>query len=240
MQAAGSRVPVEVQWRAGARTRLQVKSGVPVLLTAEKPLSAATLSWLEQQRPWLEKQLARTAQAQHLRRQFCQNDHTEVWVFGRRLPLHVQPAAHFHYRFTPESFTLSAPAHHLAGPHGLKPLLGTALRRMAHRYLPDRLTYWATELDMRRKLHTIRVKDLRSRWGSCSTAGNINLNWYLIMVDLPCLDYVLVHELMHLREMNHSSRFWAHVASVLPDYRQLRHRLHAQEWVLGLYSPEAA
>jgi predicted metal-dependent hydrolase len=68
----------------------------------------------------------------------------------------------------------------------------------------------------------IAIKNTKSRWGSASSKGNINLNWRLIMSPLSVIDYVIVHELCHLKEMNHSKAFWLHVESILPDYKENR------------------
>jgi predicted metal-dependent hydrolase len=73
----------------------------------------------------------------------------------------------------------------------------------------------------------VRIKDMRSRWGSCSTRGRISLHWGLVMLSRDVLDYVVVHELAHLREMNHGARFWRGVEEILPDYRERRARLKA-------------
>jgi predicted metal-dependent hydrolase len=77
----------------------------------------------------------------------------------------------------------------------------------------------------------VSVKEQKSRWGSCSRAGNLNFNWRLLLAPLPVLDYVVVHELAHLKEANHGPRFWALVASVCPDYRVHRRwlREHGHE-----------
>jgi predicted metal-dependent hydrolase len=66
------------------------------------------------------------------------------------------------------------------------------------------------------------VRDQQSRWGACSPKGTITLNWRLVQVPPFVCDYVLIHELMHRRELNHSRRFWRHVASVCPRYREAR------------------
>lgn len=68
----------------------------------------------------------------------------------------------------------------------------------------------------------ICIKDVKSRWGSCSSKGNLNFNWRLVMAPIEVLDYVVVHELCHLKEMNHSKAFWALVEEILPDYKKRR------------------
>lgn len=68
----------------------------------------------------------------------------------------------------------------------------------------------------------IRVKDQKSRWGSCSSKRNMNFNWRLLMAPEPVCDYVIIHELCHLIHMNHSADFWNLVESICPDYRQYK------------------
>jgi predicted metal-dependent hydrolase len=72
-------------------------------------------------------------------------------------------------------------------------------------------------------LRRITIRDTRSRWGSCSGLGNLNFSWRLMLAPLAVMDYVAAHEVAHLRELNHSPRFWQHVESLCPDYRE--HRL---------------
>ena len=66
----------------------------------------------------------------------------------------------------------------------------------------------------------ITIREQKTRWGSCSGKGNLNFNWRLILMPEPVLDYVVVHELAHRKEMNHSSRFYMEVERVMPEYRE--------------------
>ena len=74
----------------------------------------------------------------------------------------------------------------------------------------------------------VAVKDMRSRWGSCSAKGRISLHWGLVLLEPPLLDYVVVHELVHLLELNHRPAFWRGVEALVPDYRERRKRLRSQ------------
>ena len=71
----------------------------------------------------------------------------------------------------------------------------------------------------------VSIKRLRKRWGSCSRRGNLNFNYALLFLPHHVAEYVVVHELCHLRQLNHSTAFWREVESILPDYRERRARL---------------
>ncbi len=71
-------------------------------------------------------------------------------------------------------------------------------------------------------LRKVFIKNLRSRWGSASSRGNLNFNYKIISLPPEVADYVIVHELCHLGQFDHSPKFWALVAQTIPDYKQLR------------------
>ena len=73
------------------------------------------------------------------------------------------------------------------------------------------------------------IKNLKSRWGSCSERGNLNFNYRILFLPLPVADYIIAHELCHLREFNHSPKFWALVAQTIPNYKDVRRALRALE-----------
>lgn len=93
-------------------------------------------------------------------------------------------------------------------------------RQQAREIISARAAHWAGLLGV--KYNRIAIKSQRSLWGSCSRKGNINFNWRLAAAPAQALDYVVIHELCHLREMNHSRKFWAHVAQACPDFKQHR------------------
>ena len=83
----------------------------------------------------------------------------------------------------------------------------------------------------------VKINSARRRWGSCSSRNSINFSWRLMMLDEDLIDYVVVHELAHIKELNHSERFWAIVRDVLPDYkerkkklREVQRRLNDEDW----------
>jgi len=79
------------------------------------------------------------------------------------------------------------------------------------------------------KFPPMRIRDMKSRWGSCSSKGNVSLNLRLIHMPVDLIDYVVLHELCHLKELNHSPKFWKLMDRVLPDWRERRKRLNQTE-----------
>ena len=104
------------------------------------------------------------------------------------------------------------------------------LRERAKSVLAQRTAYFARQVGV--TYGRITVRDQKTRWGSCSQTGNLNFNFRLILAPLEVLDYVVVHELCHRRQMNHSAQFWQEVAQVLPDYRKRKAWLTENGWRL--------
>jgi hypothetical protein len=109
------------------------------------------------------------------------------------------------------------------GEKDLRPAVERHLRRLADRELVSRTLELAGRYGV--TVGRVSVRNQRSRWGSCSFLGTISLNWRLVQVPPSVRDYIILHELMHLREMNHSARFWALVELVCPEFRE------AERWL---------
>ncbi len=76
---------------------------------------------------------------------------------------------------------------------------------------------WSIKMGV--KFNQVKITGAQTRWGSCSSLGNLNFSWRLLLADEALIDYIVVHELAHLKEMNHQEGFWAIVKDVMPDYQ---------------------
>ncbi|MBI5200923.1 MAG: M48 family metallopeptidase [Elusimicrobia bacterium] len=97
-------------------------------------------------------------------------------------------------------------------------------REAARAKIEERLAFWAPRLAV--DYGRVSVRDQKTRWASCSSKGDLSFNWRLVFAPQAVMDYVVIHELAHRREMNHSRRFWAIVAEHSPDHREHRRWLH--------------
>jgi len=94
------------------------------------------------------------------------------------------------------------------------------LREQARMLVTEKVQYYAPHIGV--TYHQITIRTQHTRWGSCSSRGNLSFNCLLALVPTDVLDYVVVHELCHRIEMNHSERFWVLVSKILPDYKAHR------------------
>ncbi|MEQ8175345.1 MAG: SprT family zinc-dependent metalloprotease [Syntrophomonadaceae bacterium] len=117
-------------------------------------------------------------------------------------------------------------------PEAIKGTLETCFRKLAREAIEGRIRFYQPALPKRP--NRVFIKAQRRRWGSCSSLGNLNFNWKIIMLPPVVFDYIVVHEMCHLVYLNHSREFWALVASILPDYKEsyqwLRKHTPVQLW----------
>lgn len=224
------------QRSANARNyRLTLKrDGTAVATIPRSGSEREALRFVEQHQDWLER--ARARQAKRPRG-------ADVWVLGthvlwrgemteiRKAATLVQGA---------DGLTLDRPQVCLAADvfrvpsfdGDLRPTLESHFVRRGKVELPARTWELSALCGVEVKLVTVR--DQRSRWGSCSANGTISLNWRLVQTPDFVRDYIIYHELMHLREMNHSARFWARVEEVCPGWRDAERWLKRNGSLLGL------
>jgi predicted metal-dependent hydrolase len=186
------------------------------LVIPRRGSEAEGIRFLERAESWLLKRLANGKSRAATR---------EPWQDGARFLFRGEETAlrveHVHGKtilsFADQTLALKSPL------SDYRDVVFAHLRRLAERELPPRTRELALAhgIDVRR----VTVRAQKTRWGSCSARGTISLNWRLIQAPPFVVDYLIIHELMHRREMNHSARYWKHVAQAFPDYKR------AEQWL---------
>jgi len=201
------------------------RDGVGVVTVPGRGSEREAQRFAGQHQEWLER--ARTRQARKPRV-------AEIWTLGTHLlwrgeMTELRPAvAGARPTVCLAADTFRVPA--LAGD--LRATLEAHFARRGKIELPARTWQLAAETNV--DVKQVTVRNQRSRWGSCSAAGTISLNWRLVQTPDTVRDYIILHELMHLREMNHSDRFWARVEEVCPWWRDAERWLKRNGSLLGL------
>jgi predicted metal-dependent hydrolase len=178
---------------------------------------------------WITKHLAKSQANAKLREAFMLDYGDTATFRGTEYPLTAKTGTRA--GFDGERFYL---------PPGLsreqiKSLVIQIYCRLAKLYLTDRVAYFARLMGV--SPAAVKVNGAKTRWGSCSAKKSVNFSWRLVLADDTVIDYVVVHELAHITQMNHSERFWSAVEDVLPNYRErrkqlkrLQQRLSVEDW----------
>ncbi len=211
--------------------RLTLKrDGTAVAIIPRRGSEREAARFVEQHQEWLER--ARERQARKPRG-------AAVWVIGTHIlwrgemtELRRATAGGGEGRERPQ-VCLAADVFRVPSFTGdLRPTLEAHFARRGKVELPART--WELAALCGVEVKQVTVRDQRSRWGSCSARGTISLNWRLVQTPDFVRDYIIYHELMHLREMNHSARFWARVEEVCPGWREAENWLKRNGSLLGL------
>ena len=150
----------------------------------------------------------------------------EFWYLGQRYPLEIvkasRPILTLNGRFClAQAFLPNAPA-----------VFESWYKRQAALVLAERTQWYAALHGF--KFTKLRITSARTRWGSCSSRGTLSFTWRLVMAPMPVIDYVVLHELVHLQIKNHSKDFWGKVGMLMPDYQQKRKWLKTNHLSLTL------
>lgn len=143
------------------------------------------------------------------------------WFLGQEYRLQLMPATRFFAHVGDGEIRLAV---RQVDPQSVCTALKKFYIKEAEHRLPERVRFWHRRM-YDRELPELKFRAMRSRWGSCASHGGITLNVSLLRAPLPVVDYVIVHELAHLTHFDHSPRFYALVAAVLPDWKQRQKQL---------------
>lgn len=196
-------VAIVVDREGGVEVRAPLKTPLPVI---ER--------FVEQKRDWIAEKAAAARARAELRRAFQVEIGGTAALLGREYPVRAGKRA----AFSKEGFTVNP-------EKPVKPQLVGVYRSLARAHLTERTACYARQLGVRPA--AIRITGASTRFGSCSGRDSLSFTWKLMLADPALVDYVVVHELAHIRQHNHSAQFWAEVEAAMPDYRERERRLSA-------------
>jgi len=178
---------------------------------------------------WIEKHLSLREQTNENKTSFTLNYGDKVMFCGKEYPIRAKDGTQA--GFDGECFYMSPNF----TPDYIKNIIVKIYKILAERIIKQKVIEYAKRMNVTPK--SIRITSAKTRWGSCSGKNSINFSWRLIMADDDVIDYVVVHELAHIKEHNHSAKFWKVVEGVLPDYKDkqkklklLQKKLAVQNW----------
>ena len=191
-----------------AEIEVRVPHGTPQKVVAD---------FVDQHQQWINTHHGAVAQQVAEREDFALRFGAKLLFLGHEFPL--EPVEKPAFGFDGQHFY----AYAQMSAEELRTSLVGVYRTLAKKVLSDIVEEMAKHMGLKPK--AVKINAARSRWGSCSSAGNLNFSWYLVMAEEATIRYVVVHELAHLIEMNHSPNFWRIVEQVLPNYKAEREKL---------------
>jgi len=209
-QIAFAGLEVSVRWSRRRRIGLTVTGEGQVVLAAPRGASTAMLiQALTKHRRWLERKVAETREA------WARLPEGAVFFQGQAYRLAVRPVAAVPVEPGEGEIRVRA-----ATAAAAWPLLQAWYRREAETLIRERVSHYARSMGLKTPL--MELREWKRRWGECRPQETLRFNWRLILLPPEALDYVVVHELAHLREPGHTPRFWQRVGQALPDYARRR------------------
>ncbi len=225
----GINVPIACRWNEGARrySLTLTRDGRPRITIPRRGTLAEARRVAARHLVWLQRQLAKFQNTRE--RQAAWIDDGLLMFRGElsRIERRDDPVRH---PIVFAGMEIPIPSRLADTPAVWRALVVRHLRELAAVELPARVIELARQHEC--DVLQITVRNQRSRWGSCSGRKSISLNWRLVQTPEFVRDYIILHELMHIRELNHSARFWAHVGKVCPDYARAEHWLKANTRLL--------
>jgi hypothetical protein len=211
--------------RANRRRSASIKvdqSGVAIRVPKDLAIELIR-ELIEQKTTWINKKLERAASLPPASiRQFKSGEFLPY--LGESCVLIVEAGEQLNVTMHAQQIQVTVKAKHLSDPTHIKKALERWLLDKAAVLFAERLDSYAPKVGVRPK--ALQVKGYKARWGSCKLDGQIQLNWRLIHGPLEIIDYVVVHELCHMLEHNHSRAYWSEVARVMPDFQ------HRRKWLV--------
>lgn len=194
---------------------LEITRNAQLIVRMPKYASVADVKrFILEKRDWIEKKIAEASVRvnAHAPKRFVSGE--GFYYLGEKYRLSITENQNPKFKFQ-NGFYLSKYSHNKA-----KNLFINWYKKQAKINIPKRVRWFADLHHL--KFAKIKITSASRRWGSCTSRGNLNFTWRLMLLPLKILDYVVAHEISHLVHHNHSKRFWAQVEKIIPDYKERR------------------
>lgn len=212
-----------------ARLEVRLDSGLTLVIPRTYKQSQIP-ALLEKKKRWILSKLARYKQSPGIPTERELKDSDTIPYLGRNLEISIQENYSDIGSIGTEGdrLIINVPNQN----HKLGLIIVQWYKRQAAEIIKEKVDKLSARFGL--TYNRLSIRSQRTRWGSCSYDGNLNFNWKLIMAPEPVVDYVVIHELMHLEEMNHTSKFWKLVADLCPRWREHKKWLREHEAELAM------
>ncbi|MBN2086908.1 M48 family metallopeptidase [Candidatus Peregrinibacteria bacterium] len=219
------------------RLRMQVDSEKrQIVMTIPRfTLNFEVNRFINNQKPWIEKQLSKIEKHNktHPKPKYLNGD--VFYYLGEAVTLELVPSSFWRPRINIRGDKMVMSIHRemtmSEGKKLIKKTIQSFYKNKAEEVIHDRLQFFNEYYQLEYKRVTLRNQ--KSRWGSCSGKKNLNFNWKLIMAPIEIIDYVVVHEMCHLKQMNHSAKFWNLVSLKIPYHNDAKKWLKENNYLLS-------
>jgi len=230
---------VKIHIRRSARAkhlRLQMDStGKFTLVIPKRAMGFEVNRFLKQHMEWINSHTEKAKKIQELHPRPTYQTGDTFYYFGEKVFLEVLPSPKkrptIKIRDDKMIIYIYEKMNKKEGVEMVKKTIENFYRKKAEEVIHDRLQFFNEHDDF--KYNRVVFRNQKTRWGSCSSSGNLNFNWRLIMAPIEVIDYVVVHELCHLKQMNHSVKFWRLVEEIIPDYKGQKKWLKEKHYLLN-------
>ncbi|MGV8050027.1 MAG: M48 family metallopeptidase [Anaerolineaceae bacterium] len=207
----------EIIYSCRKHLAISVLPGGRVLVRAPLRTSPARIeAFLNEQSDWIDQARVKMSKVALPSAPYQFQEGELIWFLGKQYPLHLVESVPGSLSFEPgKGFLLERGQHARAAK-----LLTSFYKEETRRRVTTLVKKYAQSEGFRPT--GIRITSAKTRWGSCSAKNSLNFSYRLVMTPPDCLEYVVVHELVHTRVRNHSGQFWGQVQQILPDYKQQR------------------
>jgi predicted metal-dependent hydrolase len=168
---------------------------------------------------WIKKHRNKIVTRDKLKNQFSLNFGDNILIRGKNNIILSVEENTADYNEEKKTFYIS----NIATSDEIKEIVIKLYKMIAKKYIKERIDYFSKEMNVQPT--GVRITSAKTRWGSCSGKNSINFSWKLIMADDETIDYVIVHELAHIKQHNHSPKFWNIVESIIPNYQVQKEKL---------------